>query len=79
MRFYVVAIQHNKEKNAENRTVPKAFDSEKLAIAEYHRQMSSDMNNTTLDWGIVWVLNSEGSVRMSGKWDDETLNQLAEE
>ena len=28
MRYYVVSVQHNKEKDTENRSVPKAFDTE---------------------------------------------------
>jgi hypothetical protein len=76
MRFYVVAIQHNKEKDAENRTVPKAFDDEKAALAEYYRQLGADLNNKTLDWGILWILNSEGNVRKADKWCDADIAKL---
>ena len=36
MRYYVVSVQHNKDKDAENRSVPKAFDTELQARQDRH-------------------------------------------
>lgn len=71
MRYYVVAIQHNKEADAENRSVPKAYDDKLLARQEFHRQLGVDINNSTLDWGVVAILNSDGYLEASEKWEKE--------
>lgn len=60
MRFYVLAIQYNKEKEAENRTAPKAFDTLNKAKAEYHAQLTKDYNNATLGWSLVMIIDSNG-------------------
>lgn len=75
MRYYVVAVQHNKDADAENRSVPKAFDEKHAAKQEFHRQLGSDMNNAKLDWGVVVILNSDGYLEASEKWErPETEN-----
>ena len=68
MRYYVIAIQHNKDVNAENRSVPKAFDDLLTAKQEFHAQLGRDINNSTLDWGIVCILNSYGYLEVTEKW-----------
>lgn len=73
MRYYVVAIQHNKVADAENRSVPKAYDDKFLARQEFHRQLGTDMNNTTLDWGIVSILNSDGYLEATEKWERQDI------
>lgn len=74
MRYYVVAIQHNKVADAENRSVPKAYDDKLLARQEFHRQLGTDMNNTTLDWGIVSILNSDGYLEATEKWERQDIS-----
>ena len=69
MRFYVLSIQYNKEKNAENRTAPKGFDTLDEAVKEFHRQMANDMGNTTLGWSLCMVVNSDGNVHKMEKWE----------
>lgn len=64
MKYYVLAIQHNKEKDAENRTAPKMYESRNDAIREYHTQLSKDMGNETIDHSLVMVINSTGAVEM---------------
>lgn len=68
MRYYVFAVQYNKIVQAENRTVPKAYDKRDDAIAEWHRQLASDMKNETLGWSLCMVINSEGYVEKNEKW-----------
>lgn len=68
MRFYVLAIQYNKEKEAENRTAPKAYDTLNDAKKEFHSQLSRDMGNETLGWSLVMIINSEGMVYASEKY-----------
>lgn len=41
MRYYVVSVQHNK-KDAENRGVPRVFDTELQARQAFHAQLGSD-------------------------------------
>lgn len=68
MRFYVLAIQYNKEKEAENRTAPKAFDTLNDAKKEFHSQLAKDMGNETLGWSLVMIINSDGMVYTSEKY-----------
>lgn len=68
MRFYVFVVEHNMIAGAENRTVPKAYDSLDDAIAEFHRVLSVDMKNDTLDWALAMVINSEGGIHRNEKW-----------
>ena len=83
MRFYVMAIQHNMVANAENRSVPKAYNTLDEAIAEFHKQMAADMNNATLDWTLAMVINSEGGIHRNEKWtraitEDAETNAVAD-
>lgn len=71
MRYYLLTVQHNKAADAENRSVPRAFDDRHSAVAAYHAQIASDMNNTTLDWSINMLINSSMGVEMSEKWTAE--------
>ena len=57
-RFYVMFVQHNKEADAENRTVPSAFDDLLLARQKFHEQLGKDMKNETLDWSIGYILDN---------------------
>lgn len=69
MRYYVVSVQHNKEKDEENRSVPKAFDTELQARQAFHEQLGSDMSNTTLDWSVCMIFTDIGSVIASERWE----------
>ena len=69
MRYHVVSIQHNKDKDAENRSVPKAFDTELQARQAFHEQLGSDMSNTTLDWSVCMIFTDIGSVIASERWE----------
>lgn len=68
MRYYVVAIQYNAEAEAENRTVPKAFDTKDEAIAEFHSQLAKDMKNATLGWSICIIFDNNGNIIRDEKW-----------
>ena len=69
MRYYVVSVQHNKEKDSENRSVPKAFDTELQARQAFHAQLGSDMSNATLDWSVCMIFTDIGSVIASERWE----------
>lgn len=62
MRYYLFTIQHNKEKNAENRPATLGFNTRDEAIAAWHEQRKNDMRNSTLDWAFSMVINSEMGV-----------------
>ena len=68
MRYYVFAVQYNKDAGAENRTVPKAYDTRNAAIQEFHRQLAQDYANATLGWSICMVINSATGVEVSEKY-----------
>ena|GEM_PF-6620313 len=68
MRYYVFAIQYNKDAQAENRTAPKAYDTRNQAIAEFHRQLSQDMNNKTLGWSLCMVVNDAMGIEAKEKY-----------
>ena len=69
MRYYVVSVQHNKDKDAENRSVPKAFDTELQARQAFHAQLGSDMSNAALDWSVCMIFTDIGSVIASERWE----------
>ena len=69
MRYYVVSVQHNKEKDSENRSVPKAFDTELQARQAFHAQLGSDMSNAALDWSVCIIFTDIGSVIASERWE----------
>lgn len=71
MRYYVTAIQHNKEKDAENRIVPFAFDTLNEAKQKFHEILGNDMKNATLDWSVCYLFTSEGTMIMSERWTEE--------
>lgn len=73
MRYYLFTVQHNMEKNAENRSAPRGFDNRNSAIAAYHAQIANDMNNQTLDWSINMIINSAMGVEMSEKFEREYI------
>ena len=79
MRYYVVSIQHNKEKDAENRSAPKAFDTELQARQAFHAQLGSDMSNATLDWSVCMIFTDIGSVIASERWEAPELEPVVEE
>ena len=68
MRYYLITIQYNMVTQAENRTVPKAYDNLDDAIAEFHTQMGKDMKNETLGWALSMVINSDGGIHKNEKW-----------
>lgn len=69
MRYYVVSVQHNKEKGTENRSVPKAFDTELQARQAFHAQLGIDMGNEVLDWSVCMIFTDIGSVIASERWE----------
>ena len=68
MRFYVFSVQYNRIAEAENRTVPKAFNDLDSAVAEFHSQMAKDMKNDTLGWSLCMVINSLGGIYKNELW-----------
>lgn len=73
MRYYLLTIQYNRNAEAENRTVPKAFDTLNDAEAEFHSQVAKDMRNATLGWSLNMVINSDGGVYLQKKYIAEPL------
>lgn len=70
IRYYVMFVQHNKEANAENRTVPSGHNDLKEAQQRFYEQMAKDMKNTTLDWSVGYILDNYGNVIESRYWTD---------
>ena len=78
MKYYVLSIQYNKDAQAENRTVPKAYDTRNDAVKEFHRQLSTDMGNSTLGWSICMVINSAMGVEMQEKYVADVVEETNE-
>lgn len=78
MRYYVFVVQYNKIAQAENRSVPKAFDDRNAAVREFHSQLAKDMGNETLGWSIVMVINSAMGVEMSEKYIAPYVEEIEE-
>ncbi len=68
MRYYVLSVQYNKDAGAENRTVPKAYDTKNEAVAEFHRVLAADMKNATLGWSICMVINDAMGIEKNEKY-----------
>ena len=79
MRYYVVSVQHNKDRDAENRSVPKAFDTELQARQAFHAQLGSDMGNAALDWSVCMIFTDIGSVIASERWEAPEPEPVVEE
>lgn len=62
MKFYLTTIQYNKEAHAENRTVPRVFETLDNAEQAFHEQVGKDMKNATLGGSLNYVTNSLGGV-----------------
>lgn len=69
MRYYVTAIQFNKVAQAENRSVPSAFDDLLSARQKFHKTLADDMNNGTLGWSVVMLFDNYGNVIATERWD----------
>lgn len=78
MRYYVVTIQHNADADAENRSVPKAYDSKNDAIREFHRQLASDMGNAIIDWSLCLIFDSRMEIIVAEKYVREVVNEGVE-
>lgn len=68
-RFYVFSVQYNKEKHAENRTVPLAYDEYEKAVQKFHEVLSNDMKNPTLGWSLCMVIGDNGAPLRNERWD----------
>ena len=74
MRFYLNAIQYNKNVQAENRSTPKAYNTLTEALVAYHKGIGSDMSNNTLSWVHYLVWNSAGGIHINEKWEEELVS-----
>lgn len=72
-RYYVMFVQHNKIQDAENRTVPSAFNTLKEAEQKYYEQLGQDMKNKTLDWSVGYILDNFGNRLQSKYWTDKEI------
>ena len=68
MKYYLYTIQHNKEKDAENRTAPTPYDDRKEAAADFFEQVGKDMHNSTLDGSMNMLVNSAAGVEGKKTW-----------
>lgn len=70
MKFYLITIQYNKEAHAENRSVPKMYETLEQAEADFYEQVGKDMKNAKLGGSLNMVINSEGGVyaELNKKW-----------
>ena len=78
MRYYVLAIQYNKEAKAENRTAPKGFDSLNDAKKEFHSQLARDMGNSTLGWSLCMVINEYGGIFAQERYKAEVEPEVVD-
>lgn len=59
MKCYLITIQYNKDKDAENRPQPRMFDDFHRAETAFYKQVGEDMGNASLGGSINMVINSE--------------------
>lgn len=67
MRFYVSAIQHNKNAQAENRTAPTGYNTQFDAETAFYDCLATDRKEATLDWGVVVLFSQDGVLNFK-KW-----------
>lgn len=79
MRYYLITIQFNREAGAENRTVPRAFDTRDDAEQAFHEQVAKDMKNDTLGWSLNVVINDTGYAELTKKWVRPIQTEVATE
>lgn len=77
-RFYVMFVQFNKDVNAENRTVPSAFDELDDAVRKFHEQMGKDMKNGTLGWSVGYIVDNWGNLIRQERWTDKEWRKSQE-
>lgn len=77
-RYYVMFVQHNKEQDAENRTVPSAYDDINAAVQKFHEQMGNDMKNATLDWSVGYITDNYGNIIRSERWTEPEVEESEE-
>lgn len=77
-RFYVMFVQFNKDAEAENRTVPSAFDDLNSATQKFHEQMGKDMKNATLGWSVGYIVDNWGNLIRQERWTDEEWRKSQE-
>ena len=75
MRYYLFTVQYNKDAEAENRSVPKAYDNLNDAMADFHTQMGKDMKNATLGWALSMVIDSNGGIHASEKYVADVVTE----
>lgn len=73
MRYYLTTIQFNKEAQAENRTIPKAFDKLEDAVTAFFSQVVTDRKNASLGWSVNYITNDFGGIypEYVHRWDAE--------
>ena len=67
MRFYVSAIQHNKNAQAENRTAPTGYNTQFDAETAFYDRLATDRKDATLDWGVAVLFSQDGVLNFK-KW-----------
>lgn len=73
-RYYVMSVQYNKVVQAENRSVPKGYNTYNEAVREFHNVLASDMKNATLGWSFACIISSDAVMLKAEKWvaEEET-------
>lgn len=70
-RYYVTSVEFNKVAQAENRSVPSAFDSLDKAKAKFYTTLANNINNNTISDAVVIMFDSNGNKVMSEHWHEE--------
>lgn len=71
--YYLVTIQYNKTKGAENKTVPTTFETLEKATAEFHNQIAKDMKNKDIGWSFSVILDGDGRTVRAEKYAEEVI------
>lgn len=75
-RFYVVSIQYNMEKKAENRTVPVPYPTYTKAKTAWHDQLQKDGKNPVIGWSICMVIDNYCNVLETERYDAEVVPEV---
>ena len=72
MRYYLVKIAYNKVAQAEDRPQPVGFDTYDSAEKAFFKYMSDTILGSTIGWCEAFILDSQGNLNRSERWEEKT-------
>lgn len=78
-RFYVTSVEYNKQAQAENRTVPFAFNTIDEAKKKFYTVLGQNIGNASLSWCNVILWDNYGNLILREYWHEQEAVVTPEE